>query len=80
MWDPQRLTNLWASMACYRDSFTLPSTYVNLLHLIAKFRSDVIVDSFLIKKIFQKKILDTLLIISELNLVLLAAMFHCLLS
>jgi hypothetical protein len=24
MWDPQRLTTLWASMACYRDNFTLP--------------------------------------------------------
>jgi hypothetical protein len=24
MWDPRRLTTLWASMACYRDSFTLP--------------------------------------------------------
>jgi hypothetical protein len=24
MWDPQRLTTLWASMACYRDSFFLP--------------------------------------------------------
>jgi hypothetical protein len=23
MWDPQRLTTLWASTACYRDSFTL---------------------------------------------------------
>jgi hypothetical protein len=22
MWDPQRLTTLWASMACYTDSFT----------------------------------------------------------
>jgi hypothetical protein len=22
MWDPQRLTTLWASKACYRDSFT----------------------------------------------------------
>jgi hypothetical protein len=22
MWDPQRLTTLWVSMACYRDSFT----------------------------------------------------------
>jgi hypothetical protein len=22
MWDPRRLTNLWASTACYRDSFT----------------------------------------------------------
>jgi hypothetical protein len=24
MWDPQRVATLWASMACYRDSFTLP--------------------------------------------------------
>jgi hypothetical protein len=24
MWDPRRLTTLWASTACYRDSFTLP--------------------------------------------------------
>jgi hypothetical protein len=24
MWEPQRLTNLWASTARYRDSFTLP--------------------------------------------------------
>jgi hypothetical protein len=22
MWDPRRLTTLWASTACYRDSFT----------------------------------------------------------
>jgi hypothetical protein len=22
MWDPQRLTTLWASMACYRDNYT----------------------------------------------------------
>jgi hypothetical protein len=22
MWDPQRLTTLWAFTACYRDSFT----------------------------------------------------------
>jgi hypothetical protein len=26
MWDPQRLTTLWASMACYRDSFTFTFT------------------------------------------------------
>jgi hypothetical protein len=23
MWEPQRLTTLWAFMACYRDNFTL---------------------------------------------------------
>jgi hypothetical protein len=26
MWEPQRLTTLWAFTACYRDSFTL--TYI----------------------------------------------------
>jgi hypothetical protein len=24
MWEPRRLTTLWASTACYRDNFTLP--------------------------------------------------------
>jgi hypothetical protein len=24
MWEPQRLTIVWASTACYSDSFTLP--------------------------------------------------------
>jgi hypothetical protein len=24
MWEPQHLTTIWASTACYRDSFTLP--------------------------------------------------------
>jgi hypothetical protein len=24
MWEPRRLTTLWASTACYRDSFPLP--------------------------------------------------------
>jgi hypothetical protein len=32
MWEPRRLTNLWASMACYGDSFTffydLPTNHV----------------------------------------------------
>jgi hypothetical protein len=23
MWEPRRLTTLWAFMACYRDSFTI---------------------------------------------------------
>jgi hypothetical protein len=23
MWEPRRLTTLWASMACYKDSFTV---------------------------------------------------------
>jgi hypothetical protein len=25
MWEPRRLTNLWASTACYRHSFTVTS-------------------------------------------------------
>jgi hypothetical protein len=28
MWEPRRLTTLWAFMACYKDSFTLPFTYM----------------------------------------------------
>jgi hypothetical protein len=28
MWEPRLLTNLWASMACYRDSFTFIFTYI----------------------------------------------------
>jgi hypothetical protein len=28
MWEPRRLTTLWASAACYRDSFKLP--FINL--------------------------------------------------
>jgi hypothetical protein len=27
MWDPRRLTNLWTSTACYRDSFTFSVMY-----------------------------------------------------
>jgi hypothetical protein len=27
MWEPQRLTALWASTACYRDSFTFFSLF-----------------------------------------------------
>jgi hypothetical protein len=34
MWEPRRLTILWASAACYRDSFTfLPYLILNLIDL-----------------------------------------------
>jgi hypothetical protein len=33
MWDPQRLTTLWAFMACYRDSFTFTFTFTFTLSL-----------------------------------------------
>jgi hypothetical protein len=28
MWEPRRLTNLWASTACYRDNFNLVLSFV----------------------------------------------------
>jgi hypothetical protein len=31
MWEPRRLTTLWAFTACYRDSFTLPLPYQELI-------------------------------------------------
>jgi hypothetical protein len=44
MWEPQHLTTLWASMACYRDSFTFTFTYflygvdsLGLLYELAKY-------------------------------------------
>jgi hypothetical protein len=30
MWEPRRLTTLWAYTACYRDNFTFTFTYVEL--------------------------------------------------
>jgi hypothetical protein len=35
MWEPRRLTTLWASTACYRDGFTF--TYVCLRSVIRVF-------------------------------------------
>jgi hypothetical protein len=32
MWEPRRLTTLWAFMACYRDSFTF--TLLQLIIII----------------------------------------------
>jgi hypothetical protein len=31
MWEPRRLTTLWASTACYRNSFTFSTTYSHLI-------------------------------------------------
>jgi hypothetical protein len=31
MWEPRRLTTLWASMASYRDSFTLPLPFKDIM-------------------------------------------------
>jgi hypothetical protein len=54
MWQPRRLTTLWAFMACYRDSFTfyfktmmvhecfiqyvLPATPINVHHIYKQFK------------------------------------------
>jgi hypothetical protein len=35
MWDPQHLTTLRAFMACYGDSFTLPSEQAVLLFAVS---------------------------------------------
>jgi hypothetical protein len=32
MWEPQHLTTLWASTACYRDTFTFTFTLCVLTH------------------------------------------------
>jgi hypothetical protein len=37
MWEPRRLTTLWAFRACYRDSFTLPSNSLHKNCLFVKF-------------------------------------------
>jgi hypothetical protein len=53
MWEPVRLTTLWASTDCYRDSFTVP--YLNILiniNIIFSFQSLP-----LSKRFFQKKIM-----------------------
>jgi hypothetical protein len=31
MWEPRRLTALWASAVCYRDSFTLLLLYLRII-------------------------------------------------
>jgi hypothetical protein len=30
MWEPRHLTTLWTSTACYRDSFTFYTVYIEL--------------------------------------------------
>jgi hypothetical protein len=32
MWEPRRLTTLWARMSCYRDSFTFSPHLSGILH------------------------------------------------
>jgi hypothetical protein len=38
MWDPQRLTTLWASTACYKDSFTFYFTILWLGLLVPEIK------------------------------------------
>jgi hypothetical protein len=33
MWEPRRITTLWASTACYRDSFAFTTETVQILQL-----------------------------------------------
>jgi hypothetical protein len=50
MWEPQRLTTLWASTACYRDNFTF-TTHYSMRYFSRKFNmtffSFLIVDNVL---------------------------------
>jgi hypothetical protein len=39
MWEPRRLTNLWASTACYKDSFTF--TFLATISLTSKASPDI---------------------------------------
>jgi hypothetical protein len=41
MWEPRRLTTLWASTACYRDSFTFTFIYVWCVFHISEMGTDV---------------------------------------
>jgi hypothetical protein len=38
MWEPRRLTTLWAFTACYRDSFTLPQAICGNTDFVGFFR------------------------------------------
>jgi hypothetical protein len=53
MWEPRRLTTLWAFMACYRDSFTF--YYESVLY------SDVRHDTLNFKWVFPPLLLERLL-------------------
>jgi hypothetical protein len=42
MWEPQRLTTLWASTACYRDSFYLFTFTIEMWrHIVPQMFTDV---------------------------------------
>jgi hypothetical protein len=40
MWEPRRLTTLWASTACYRDSFALLSVELESSHVKKEVKSE----------------------------------------
>jgi hypothetical protein len=53
MWKPRRLTTLWASIACYRDSFTLGrvlsrwlSSFTQLLKRLSVFEPRLISQNY----------------------------------
>jgi hypothetical protein len=83
MWKPQRLTTLWASTACYRDSFTLHS-FTSLLHSlilgclitsrcrmwIGIYMSVVNLDTNLISRWYEQDISESNNLLNELRILL----------
>jgi hypothetical protein len=51
IWEPRRLTNLWPSTACYRDSFTL--TFFSFGVLLTQYHRDQCVHDFLTPNLFK---------------------------
>jgi hypothetical protein len=59
MWEPRRLTTLWASTACYRDSFTylLHGIFLQIFYEILRFKISYI-HQFLARWSVSKKIIE----------------------
>jgi hypothetical protein len=59
MWDPQRLTTLWAFTACYRDSFTLLFTLYSKSVTYMLIRSEIFSSTSLTKLKYDIYFFDT---------------------
>jgi hypothetical protein len=47
MWEPQRLTTIWASTVCYRDSFPLFSNHFSLNHFLQDLQEKENINTYL---------------------------------
>jgi hypothetical protein len=48
MWEPQHLTTLWASKACYRDPFTLIHSFIKIYTILSFLSRFINFTSFII--------------------------------